>query len=104
MYAEIVPDQKLGTWQGCHRRALEWFGGVPLKMIIDNTKCAITRACYYDPEVQRSYGDLAEGYGFLIASCPPRDPLIPVEVKTRYFGPLLKLTSTWMAPPATKFP
>jgi len=74
MYAEIVPDQKLGTWLGCHRRALEWFGGVTLKMIIDNTKCAITRACYYDPEVQRSYGDLAEGYGFLIAPCPPRDP------------------------------
>jgi transposase len=74
MYAEIVPDQKLGTWLGCHRRALEWFDGVPSKTIIDNTKCAITRACYYDPEVQRSYGDLAEGYGFLISPCPPRDP------------------------------
>ena len=74
IYAEIVPDQKLGTWLGCHRRALEWFDGVPSKMIIDNTKCAITRACYYDPEVQRSYGNLAEGYGFLISPCPPRDP------------------------------
>lgn len=74
MYAEIVPNQKLNTWLGCHRRALEWFGGIPGKMIIDNTKCAITRACYYDPEVQRSYGDLAEGYGFLISPCPPRDP------------------------------
>lgn len=74
IYAEIVPDQRLGIWLGCHRRALEWFGGVPSKMIIDNTKCAITRACYYDPEVQRSYGDLAEGYGFLISPCPPRDP------------------------------
>jgi len=50
------------------------FGGVPLKIIIDNAKCAITRACYYDPEVQRSYGEMAEGYGFVISPCPPRDP------------------------------
>lgn len=37
-------------------------------MIIDNPKCAITRACYTDPDVQRSYGELAEGYGFLICA------------------------------------
>lgn len=74
MYAEIVSDQKLETWLACHRRAFEWFGGVPCKLIIDNTKCAITRACFHDPEVQRSYGELAEGYGFLISPCPPADP------------------------------
>jgi len=73
-YAEIVPDQKTTTWLACHRRAFEFFGGVPLKMIIDNTKCAITKACYYDPEVQRSYGEMAEGYGFVISPCPPYDP------------------------------
>ncbi len=73
-YAEIVPNQKTSTWLSCHRRALEFFGGVPLKMIIDNAKCAITRACYHDPEVQRSYGEMAEGYGFVISPCPPHDP------------------------------
>ena len=41
---------------------------------IDNPKCAITRACYYEPTVQRAYGDLALGYGFLIDPCPVRDP------------------------------
>jgi transposase len=74
MYAEIVTNQKVETWLGCHRRAFEWFNGVPLKLIIDNTKCAITKACFYDPEVQRSYAELAEGYNFLISPCPPRDP------------------------------
>jgi hypothetical protein len=73
-YAEIVLNQKTATWLACHRRAFEFFGGVASKMIIDNTKCAITRACYHDPEVQRSYGELAEGYGFIISPCPPRDP------------------------------
>jgi transposase len=74
MYAEIVTDQKLSTWLACHRRAFEFFNGIPSKLIIDNPKCAITRACFRDPEVQRSYGELAEGYGFLISPCPPRDP------------------------------
>ena len=74
MYAEIVLRQDVGTWLGCHRRAFEWFNGFPKKIIIDNAKCAITKACYYDPVVQRSYGECAEGYGFIISACPPRDP------------------------------
>lgn len=72
-YAEVVRDQKVSTWLGCHHRAFEWFGGVPAKLIIDNPKCAITRACYYDPQVQRSYAEFTEGYGFLISPCPPGD-------------------------------
>lgn len=74
MYAEIVLKQDVETWLGCHRRAFEWFGGVPKKMIIDNAKCAITKACYYDPVAQRSYAEFAEGYGFIISACPPREP------------------------------
>src|SRR5512147_595781 len=73
-YAEVVEDQTVWTWLACHRRAFEWFNGVPHRVIIDNPKCAITRACFHDPEVQRSYGELAEGYGFRIAPCPPREP------------------------------
>ena len=73
-YAEFVRDQTVATWLGCHRRAFEWFGGVIERVTIDNAKCAITRACTYEPEVQRSYGECAEGYGFRIDACPPRDP------------------------------
>lgn len=74
LYAEIVWDQTICTWLKCHRHAFEFFGGVPSKLIIDNPKCAITKACYYDPQVQRAYADLAEGYGFIISPCPPREP------------------------------
>ncbi len=74
LYVEVVLRQDVETWLGCHRRAFEWFGGVPQKIIIDNAKCAITHACYYDPVVQRSYAEFAEGYGFIIHACPPRDP------------------------------
>ena len=73
-YVEFVWDQTVATWLGCHRRAFEWFGGVPRRVIIDNAKCAITKACVHDPEVQRAYGQCAEGYGFRIDACPPADP------------------------------
>ena len=73
-YVEIIKHQDSITWLGCHRRAFEWFGGVPKKIIIDNTKCAITKACYYDPEIQRAYMEQAEDYGFIISPCPPYDP------------------------------
>lgn len=73
-YAEVVKNQKIATWQECHRRAFEFFQGVPRKVVIDNLKAAILRACLYDPEIQRSYEAFAEGYGFIIGPCPPKDP------------------------------
>ena len=73
-YVEFVWDQTVATWLGCHRRAFEWFNGVPERLIIDNAKCAIIKACRFDPEVQRSYAECAEGYGFKIDPCPPHDP------------------------------
>lgn len=73
-YVEFVWDQSTPTWLGCHRRAFEWFNGVPQRVIIDNAKCAITKACAQDPAVQRSYAQCAEGYGFKIDACPPHDP------------------------------
>jgi len=96
-YAELVLDQTVATWLGCHRRAFEWFGGVPARVIIDNPKCAITRACYTDPTVQRAYAECAEGYGFKISPCPPRDPqkkgIVEAGVKyvKRSFVPLREI-------------
>ncbi|MCC6195027.1 MAG: IS21 family transposase [Burkholderiales bacterium] len=73
-YVEFVWDQTVATWLGCHRRAFEWFAAVPRRLIIDNAKCAITKACVHDPLVQRAYAECAEGYSFKIDPCPPGDP------------------------------
>jgi len=80
-YVEFVLDQTVMTWLGCHRRALQWFGGVPERMIIDNAKCAITRACTRDPAVQRAYAEHAEGWGFRIDALPPRQPQMKGRVE-----------------------
>jgi len=73
-YVELITHQDIETWLSCHQNAFDWFGGVVNKVIIDNPKCAITKACYNDPQVQRSYEALAQEYGFLVSACPPRDP------------------------------
>jgi transposase len=73
-YAEFVRDQKVETWLRLHRNAFAFFGGVPERIVPDNLKAAIVRACWNEPEAQQSYRECAEHYGFLIAPCRPRTP------------------------------
>ncbi len=73
-YAELVFDQSVATWLRLHRAAFEFFGGVPRRIVLDNLRAAIVHAALHDPEVQRSYRECAEHYGFLIAPCRPRTP------------------------------
>ncbi|PYN91835.1 MAG: IS21 family transposase [Candidatus Rokuibacteriota bacterium] len=73
-YAELVFEQTIETWLRLHRAAFEFFGGVPRRVVLDNLRAAIVHAARYDPEVQRSYRECAEHYGFLIAPCRPRTP------------------------------
>jgi len=98
-FVELVIHQDVETWLNCHQNAFNWFSGVVCKIIIDNPKCGIIKANYYEPEVQRSYEAFSETYGFLISACPPRDPQKKgrVESGVKYvkknFMPLRTLTS-----------
>jgi transposase len=73
-YVEFVFDQSLPTWIGLHDRAFRFFGGVPQRIVLDNLKAGLTQACFDDPQVQATYRECAEHYGFLIAPCRPRTP------------------------------
>lgn len=73
-YAEFVFDQKVETWLRLHRNAFSFFGAVPRRIVPDNLKAAIIRACWHEPEAQQSYRECAEHYDFLIAPCRPRHP------------------------------
>ncbi len=73
-FVEFVFDQTVGTWLRLHRNAFEYFGGVPERVVIDNLKTAIVRACWDDPAAQQSYRECAEHYGFMIAPCRPGTP------------------------------
>ena len=73
-YAELVFDQKAMTWFAAHVRGLAYLGGVMERAVIDNHKGGILKAAIEDPLVNRSYGELAEHYGFLISPCRPKTP------------------------------
>ena len=74
MYAEAVFSQDLSTWIGCHRRAFDFLGGVPKKLVIDNLKTAIVKAALYDTLAHRTYEEMASHYGFVITPCRVATP------------------------------
>jgi transposase len=71
---EFVFDQTLPTWIALHDRAFRFFGGVPHRVVLDNLTAGITKACCDDPQVQATYRECAEHYGFLVAPCAPATP------------------------------
>lgn len=73
-YVEFVFDQKLANWLRLHRNALTFFGAVPGRIVIDNLKAGIAKACWEEPQPQLAYQECAQHYGFLIAPCRPRTP------------------------------
>ena len=73
-YAELVFDQKVGTWIALHKRAFEYLGGVPKRVIPDNLKAAVLKALVHDPILGDAYRRMALYYGFLISPTIPHTP------------------------------
>lgn len=73
-YREIVLDQKLGTFLLGHIHAFEHFNGVPGYCILDNLKAGVLKSTIDNDQLNRSYQELAEHYGFIISPCLPRTP------------------------------
>jgi transposase len=66
LYAEATRGQDLGSWTTAHMNAWEAYGGVTTLTVPDNLKAGVTKACYYDPEINPSYGELAAHYQTVI--------------------------------------
>ena len=73
-YAEATWSQGMSDWIGSHVRAFEFFGGVPLLLVPDNLKSAVSRADRYAPEVNPTYAELARHYGTTILPARPYKP------------------------------
>ena len=76
LYAEASFSQDLPSWLMAHVHAYEAYGGVAEATTPDNLKSGVTRACYYDPEVNASYAELARHYSTVILptrAVHPRD-------------------------------
>ena len=89
-YAEATFSQRLVDWIGSHVRAFAFFGGITAQIVSDNLRSGITKACFYEPAVNRSYAEMAAHYGTAIVPARPRKPRdkakveVAVQVATRW--------------------
>ena len=73
-FAEATLSQKLPDWIGSHVRAFDFFGCVPEIVVPDNLKSAVTKPCFYEPELNTTYADMAQHYGVAIIPARPYKP------------------------------
>jgi transposase len=73
-YAEATWTQQAPEWIASHIRAFEFFHGCPAVLVPDNLKSAVTHAHRYDPDLNRSYADMAGFYGVAIVPARVRKP------------------------------
>ena len=80
-YVEASWTQTLPDWISSHVRAFEFFGGVPAQVVPDNLKAAVIKACFHNPEINRTYGDMAAHYGTAVVPTRPRKPKDKAKVE-----------------------
>lgn len=73
-YVEATWTQSLPDWIGAHVRMLAFFGGVPEQIVSDNLKAGVTKACFHEPQINRTYAEMAAHYGTAILPARPYKP------------------------------
>jgi transposase len=54
-----------------HTRAFAFIGGTPAMVVCDNLRSGITKACFYEPAVNRTYAEMAAHYDTAIVPARP---------------------------------
>ena len=89
-YAEATFSQRLVDWIGSHVRAFAFFGGVTAQTVSDNLRSGVSKACFYEPAINRTYAEMAAHYGTAIVPARPGKPRdkakveVAVQVATRW--------------------
>ncbi|WP_034817447.1 IS21 family transposase [Ensifer sp. BR816] len=80
-FALATWSEQLPDWIEAHNAAYRFFGGVTQLLVSDNTKCAVIKACHFDPMVNRSYTDMARHYTTAVFPARPRKPRDKAKVE-----------------------
>jgi transposase len=75
-WTETLPD-----WIDAHVQAFAYFGGATGLLVPDNPKVAVIKACFYDPQVNRTYGEMASHYDTAVLPARPRRPRDKAKVE-----------------------
>lgn len=81
-FAEPRWTQTLPDWIGAHIDAFEFFGGVPTIAVPDNPKTGVSKACRYEPDLNRTYQEMAAHYGVAVVPARPRKPRDKAKVES----------------------
>ncbi len=80
-FAEATWTQSLPDWIAAHVAMLAFIGGAPRQIVSDNLRAGITRACFYEPLVNRTYADMASHYGTAVVPARPYKPRDKAKVE-----------------------
>jgi hypothetical protein len=89
-YAETTWTQGLSDWIGSHTRTFAFMGGIAAMVVSDNLRSGITKTCFYEPAINRTYAEMAAHYDTAIVPARPyraRDKAkveVAVQVATRF--------------------
>lgn len=90
-YAEAFENEKTPAWLAGHCRAFRHFEGVTELVVPDNPKTGVTKADYYDPDVNPVYQAWAEHYGIAVLPARPYKPQDKAKVESA-----VKTTGMWI--------
>jgi len=98
-YVEASETQQRDDLIGSMRRCIHYFGGVTEAIVSDGLKSAVTKACKYEPVINKTFKDFALHYGCVVDPARPYSAqdkaLVEGAVKLVYqriFYPLSKMT------------
>ncbi len=82
IFAQVYRDETQQNWSLAHMECFEYLGGVPLLTIPDNTRTAVSRSDYYEPDINPSYHELALHYNTTIMPARARRPQDKAKAET----------------------
>ena len=81
VFAEATWSQNLADFVGSTTRAMEFFGGVPGALVIDNLKSGVTKANVYEANINRTYEEMAQHYSTAVLAARPYKPKDKAKVE-----------------------
>jgi transposase len=73
-YAEATRTASLPDWLASHVRMLTFYGAAPTILVPDNLRVGVTKADRYEPQLQRSYEEMATHFSIAIIPARPFRP------------------------------
>jgi len=80
-FSEAAWTQALPDWIASHVRAFEYIGGVAEELIPDNLKSGVTSPCFYEPDLNPTYEEMAAHYGTAVLPARVRKPRDKAKVE-----------------------